>query len=867
MDLFANVANTTVSSGGTTAPSPGTSQSWTVASSTAFPAAVTSTSQFRVVDVALPSEVMIVTNVSGTTWTVTRGAEGTTPVAHSAGFTVQHIVTAGALEEFGQVEAPNTWTGDQYFTSNRPWTDVIGLGADPTGVANSQSAIASAFASGAAVFLPPGTFQISTQLSVSTSSMTIKGAGMMLSTLRGPGATANVITVPSSGVVDDLEICDLTIDCNSPTSGHIITASAGHLNRLTLRRVRFINVGVSTAISSSYGANYVIEDCVWEGGGTCAANFFAGATNFESLIARRNKIRYFNTAFSIGQSSGANAEYVELIDNDLDGAWWTSAAVQSNSGGTVTYTATTLVDTSVTFGTYLSDQPVRVLSPQATGLVGSGTAGTMLSDTSATFLSDSLLRGHIVRSGTVFGVVANVISNTTLQVEEWLSQTTYLPVAQPATSAAYTVYGVMLGNIQSASSNTVTIGHGSSGGGGGWYSLTGAESTPSSGTLYEILPRGDYPVYMTPVTQKLQIIGNRIRRGWADQLELFGTRMIVTNNIIEDGNNYGIAVAPNSTVFKAVVANNIIRHNAFGMCVETGSDVEVGPNQYEDNGWGVPNAFKAWQLALINCQRVTVTGGNATNTGENTQTTCGLSLQGASLSACKVQGFTANGHLLADIYVQSNAAAGGCQLNDVSGVIAYQGTTNGQQLRITGTGAPTLPASPGSIFIRTDGGAGATLYDKASANDNTNWEAQPGATGGGGSNPIGSQTEYASTTSSLTGSVTASTWTQLGSLAITLPSDGYTYRVLLTGMCEGGSASADLYVGIGTGAASADIYAATLINQSSATFEAMNVTAQSVVGSGQTIGVYVYDTSTETVTLTAGGITSAKVELAAYRVK
>src|SRR5258708_8488484 len=35
--------------------------------------------------------------VSGTTWTVMRGAEGSVPVAHASGFTVVQVVTAGDL--------------------------------------------------------------------------------------------------------------------------------------------------------------------------------------------------------------------------------------------------------------------------------------------------------------------------------------------------------------------------------------------------------------------------------------------------------------------------------------------------------------------------------------------------------------------------------------------------------------------------------------------------------------------------------------------------------------------------------------------------------------------------------------------------
>lgn len=68
----------------------------TVASSTGFPAAVTGVSQFRTL---IESEIVIVTNVSGVTWTVTRGAEGTAAAAHASAVAVNATVTAGALEQ------------------------------------------------------------------------------------------------------------------------------------------------------------------------------------------------------------------------------------------------------------------------------------------------------------------------------------------------------------------------------------------------------------------------------------------------------------------------------------------------------------------------------------------------------------------------------------------------------------------------------------------------------------------------------------------------------------------------------------------------------------------------------------------------
>ena len=98
-ESFANDATTTVSSGGTGNPPPPalTQEAWIVASSASFPAASTGVTQFHVADPAAPTEIIAVTNISGVTWTVTRGAESTTPVAHSPGFTIVQLITAGFL--------------------------------------------------------------------------------------------------------------------------------------------------------------------------------------------------------------------------------------------------------------------------------------------------------------------------------------------------------------------------------------------------------------------------------------------------------------------------------------------------------------------------------------------------------------------------------------------------------------------------------------------------------------------------------------------------------------------------------------------------------------------------------------------------
>ena len=106
IELFvADRAQTTVTSGGTDAPVSGTVETWVVASSAMFGVPVANVSQFHVSDPFAPSEIIAVTAVSATTWTVTRGADSTTPIPHAAGFAVCQVATAGYLASLAPLAA------------------------------------------------------------------------------------------------------------------------------------------------------------------------------------------------------------------------------------------------------------------------------------------------------------------------------------------------------------------------------------------------------------------------------------------------------------------------------------------------------------------------------------------------------------------------------------------------------------------------------------------------------------------------------------------------------------------------------------------------------------------------------------------
>ena len=177
-ELFtANLAATTVTSGGTGAPASGTSETWTVASSAMFGTAATGVSQFHVSDPAAPSEMIAVTSVSGTTWTVTRGAESTVPVGHTGGFTVCQVTTAGFLAGAAAAVATGI-SAAAYGVVGDHATDCT------TALQNAVNAALATQQGTAIVDLPPGAVVISGTISCSSATDSAAGKGVYF---RGSG--------------------------------------------------------------------------------------------------------------------------------------------------------------------------------------------------------------------------------------------------------------------------------------------------------------------------------------------------------------------------------------------------------------------------------------------------------------------------------------------------------------------------------------------------------------------------------------------------------------------------------------------------------------------------------------------------------
>lgn len=108
------------------------------------------TPQFRIL---VEDEIMLVTGVSGTIFTIQRGAEGTTAVLHADGVLVIHVLTAAALDLFCQTD-DSRLSDDRVASGLRTATTVVSV-ASATAPTSGQILVASS--STAAAWADPGT--------------------------------------------------------------------------------------------------------------------------------------------------------------------------------------------------------------------------------------------------------------------------------------------------------------------------------------------------------------------------------------------------------------------------------------------------------------------------------------------------------------------------------------------------------------------------------------------------------------------------------------------------------------------------------------------------------------------------------------
>jgi hypothetical protein len=177
--------------------------------------------QFRI---AVDAELMLVTaGASTTTWTVTRGVEGTVAAGHTSGSAVTHVLTAASLLGASGV------------------LDVRTVGATGDGATDDTAALQAAFSALAplatgvvGLYFPPGTYLVSDTLDVPyVQYRHIFGAGVGVSVIRMTASNKPIIRAGTENT-HTISIDNLTLQfsvnqakTNTSAYGLLFTASAG----------------------------------------------------------------------------------------------------------------------------------------------------------------------------------------------------------------------------------------------------------------------------------------------------------------------------------------------------------------------------------------------------------------------------------------------------------------------------------------------------------------------------------------------------------------------------------------------------------------------------------------------------------------
>lgn len=188
--------------------------------------------------IIVDSEIMLVTGVSGTTFTVERGAEETTAATHTNNSAVTAILTKGSFLDAHHVDARN-------------------YGATGDGSTNDTTSLKAALAAavGGIVYVPVGTFVVDDSLTIPANTI-LRGAGEA-TVLSFTSSAAEACLLPSSGSgVESLYVKDARATPPAATVG----INLNSVNNVSIRGVR-ISGFLGNGISASGSANCVIADC------------------------------------------------------------------------------------------------------------------------------------------------------------------------------------------------------------------------------------------------------------------------------------------------------------------------------------------------------------------------------------------------------------------------------------------------------------------------------------------------------------------------------------------------------------------------------------------------------------------------------
>jgi len=376
-----------------------------VASSAGFP----SRGKFTII---VDSEIMLVTGVAGTDWTVERGAEDTSAAAHNNNATVTGILTK-----------------DSFLNAHR--IDVRTYGAVGDDSTDDTAALQAAIDDWASLtvqgelFIPSGTYKITAALEIPyTQGKAIRGDGWNVAVLKQYTDNIPVIKTNAENT-HSIGLSDLTLTyANAQTSAqtgaialNFTLGSAGtgqgwywwKVNRLIITNAH-IGIGIGGPGASG---SLAVWNCSFEQIRMSQISqtmiYMSSPTTIGMPVNTFRNITHMGAAVATA-GPAIKATACELIFDGLDIEDWTGQIINTVGGSPVTILGLhterhTLPSSTPMF--YVANDSLTIMNPAISAEVTSGAAAVLVQvDTGGTFRMQGGYASATLTSGTITGISA-----------------------------------------------------------------------------------------------------------------------------------------------------------------------------------------------------------------------------------------------------------------------------------------------------------------------------------------------------------------------------------------------------------------------------------------------------------------------------
>ena len=492
-------------------------------------------------------------------------------------------------------------------------------GAINTAISLAQSA------GGGVVQLGEGTYTFTGSVILDASNLIIQGAGPGKTIIKMSGSLDEAFRSATTAR-NNITIKDMTVDMSGATGSYAQAFDVKNPStNTTIRNIDFTGISNNQRVVFLSGAdlNARIENSRFWGGDIRYGNaiYIAEPTTYVTIT--NNRFHYLYRGIYTTGSGTNQITHLNITNNTFDGGWYTNPPLVS---GTASFTLPTgPVLTAANSAGLSGDQrnivlndpsanfldpsyklaahfTIRLLVPRVTR-----TEINLQNSTKIMITNTNARVGDWIRTSSGKFAVVNKVNSDSVEVEEWLDNTTRMPAAAPGSSDSWTLYKTVIGQVWGGTATgsnyvegtepadptmwetgTATSAQIHADPRVGWRDMDGVNYAPSGSVQYELTPRGEYQLFISRSVSDVTIENNVFKRSWADSIGSGTSSSVIANAVVRGNTIYGgqdMGITFEGFVNGIVENNTISDTGTHGVAAVNSSGITIQNNTINRGGW------------------------------------------------------------------------------------------------------------------------------------------------------------------------------------------------------------------------------------------------------------------------------------------